>query len=107
ALNCTHRLAAGRRGKNRFRAAECLQRRRRVLRSAVDVMLRTELPRQRLFVRAAGDCSRSESHFRRKLHTEMAKSADAEHGDEIAGPRAAVAQGIESRDAGAHQWGSL
>ena len=37
----------------------------------------------------------------------MSQAADAEYGDEIARPRAAVAQGVEGRDSGAEQRGGF
>src|SRR5262249_2791483 len=47
------------------------------------------------------------AHLRGVLHSEVAEPAQAEHGDDIARPRAAVAQRIECGDAGAHQWGRI
>ena len=43
------------------------------------------------------------THLRGELNSQVAETADAEYGDKIAGPRAAVAQRIESGDSGAHQ----
>ena len=77
--------------------------RRRVLRLAVNVVLRAQFPRQRLLVLPARDADRPETHLRRVLHAEMAEAAEAQHRDHVAGPRVAVAQRVVSRDARAHQ----
>ena len=47
------------------------------------------------------------AHLRGVLDPEVAKSAQAEHGDDIARPGAAVAQGIERGQAGTHQRGRV
>ena len=52
-----------------------LQFRRHVLPPAIDILSRTELQRQRLFVFAASDRDYVVTGFRRKLDTQMPKSA--------------------------------
>ena len=98
-----HALGIGHRREDHLRAAELGQLFRRILRRAVDVDVRAELLRQRLLVRAARDRDGPESHLRRELHAKMAEAADAQHRDQIAGARAAVAQRVECRDAGTQQ----
>ena len=71
--------------------------------AAVDVVVRAELPGERLLVGAARDRDGAEAHLRGELHAEMAEAADAEDGDQVARPRAAVAQRVEGGDAGAQQ----
>ncbi len=66
-------------------------------------MPRAQFPRQGFLVLPPRDGHRPETHFRRVLHAEMAETAQAEHRDQIAGPRRAVAQGVVGGDAGAHQ----
>ena len=47
------------------------------------------------------------AHLRGVLNSEVAEPAQAEHGDDVARPCAAVSQRIESGDAGAHQGGRI
>jgi hypothetical protein len=70
---------------------------------AVDVRRGTELPGERFLIHAAGDRDGFESHLRGELNSQVAEATNAQYGHEIAGARAAVAQRIESGDAGAHQ----
>ena len=83
--------------------AERLECGRRVLRTAVDVVLRPELARETLLVGASAHGGGAETHLRRELDAEVAEAADAEHGNQIARQRAGVAQGVERGDAGAEQ----
>ena len=84
-----------------------LQLRRGVLRLAVDVDRRAQLAGERLLVLAAGDADRVKAHLRGVLDAEVAEAAQAEHGDDVARPGAAVPQGVERGEAGAHQRGRL
>ena len=58
-----------------------------VLRRRIDVMMRAELSRQRLFVIPAIDRDRLESHPTRILDTEMSESANTVHCDNLSGAR--------------------
>src|SRR5439155_16447685 len=73
----------------------------------VDVVGRAQLPGERLLVRPAGDGDGAEAHPGRVLDAEVAQPADAEDGDEVARPRAAVAQRVEGGEAGAHERGGV
>ena len=76
---------------------------RGILRFIVDVILRAQLPGQWLFVLAARDGNGFAAHLRGELYREMAQPADADHGDQIARPRAAIAKTIEGGDTRAHE----
>src|SRR5258708_14273295 len=102
-----HGIATGRGGEDYSGAAEFQKFRRGVLRLAVDVARCAQLFGQRLFVLAAGDANGRVAHFRGELNAEMSKPAQAKYGHELPGPGAAVAQGVESCDAGAHQGSRL
>jgi hypothetical protein len=78
-----------------------------VLGLGVDVVPGAELAGERLFVLAAGDADGLEAHLGGILDAEVAEAAEAEDGDDVAGLCAAVAQGVEGRDAGAHERGGL
>ena len=96
--------AVGDGGEDDLRAAELLQLARPGrLGLAVDVVRRAELPRERFLVLPAGDGDGAEAHLRGVLHAQVAEAADAEDGDDVAGDRAAVAQGVKRREAGAHE----
>ena len=77
--------------------------RRGVLGLAVDVDRRAQLAGERLLVLAARDADRVKAHLRGVLNAEVAEPAQAEHGDDVARPRAAVAQRVERGEAGAHE----
>ena len=102
-LHRAHCVAVRHRGENDLRAAQLLQFRRRVLRLAVDVVPRSQFPRQRFLVRPARDADGLETHLHRILHAEMTEAAEAQHRDNVAWTRAAVPQRVVSRDARAHQ----
>ena len=87
ALNGAHRLAVGHGGENGLGAAQLGQFGGRVLRLAVDVMACPELLGERFFVLSAGDGDGLKTHLRGELDAQMAKPAQPEHGDEIAGAR--------------------
>ena len=86
-----------------LRSAKFLQFCRRVLSLAVNVVMRAKFLRQRFLVFSPRDADRPEAHLHRVLHPEVSQTAEAEHGDQVTGPRAAVPQRVVSRDAGAHQ----
>src|SRR5262252_3199266 len=95
------------RGEDRARAAELLQSLRRSAHRAVDVIVCTQLPNERVLVGATTDGRRAEAHLAGALDAEMAEAADALHGDQIAWSRSRVAQGIVDGHPGAEQWGRL
>src|SRR5258708_15561985 len=66
-------------------------------------MMRAKFFRERFLVLAASDAHGFKAHLRGKLDAQMPKATEAENGDQISGARAAVAQRIESSDAGAQQ----
>ena len=68
ALHARHGVAAGDRGENDLGAAEFLQFRRRVLRLAVNVMLRAQLSGERFLVFAARNADGFEAHLGGVLH---------------------------------------
>ena len=103
ALGRAHRRAVGDGGENDFSTAEFGEFGGGILRLAVNVMHRAKLAGERLLILAARDGDGLEAHFGGVLRAEMAETAEAEDGDEIAGARAAVAQGVEGGDAGAHE----
>ena len=107
ALDGAHRLAAGRRRQDDLGAAQLEEFRRGVLGLAVDVDRRAQLAGERLLVLPAGDADRVKAHLRGVLDAEVAEPAQPEHGDDVARPRAAVAQRVERGQAGAHQRGRL
>src|SRR5271170_5376326 len=84
--NGFHGFGAGDGGKDNLGAAQFLQLRRGILRFIVDVIMGAELAGQGLFVLTARDGSNFAAHFCSELHTEMAKSADADYSDKVAGP---------------------
>src|ERR1019366_9739223 len=94
----THRFTICHRGENDLRAAQFRQLRRRILRLAVNVMPRAELPGQRFLVFPAGNGHRLETHFHRELYAEVTESADPKDRHQVAGPRTAVAEGVECRE---------
>src|SRR6266542_1321414 len=69
--------------------------------------MRAELARQSLLVLAARDRDGPKTHLCGELDAEMAEAAHAEHGDEVARARAAVAQRVVGRDARAEKRGRL
>src|SRR5215467_12268168 len=95
------------RGQDHARATELLQSLRRSAHRAVDVIVRTQLPNERVLVGATADGRRAEAHLAGALDAEMAEAADALHGDQIAWSRSRVAQGIVDGHPGAEQWGRL
>jgi hypothetical protein len=62
-----------------------------------------QLSSEGFFVFASADGESAEAHLSRILDSQMAKSADALNGDQIASARARVAKRIENRDACAKQ----
>src|SRR5262245_18010298 len=102
-----HRLAVRDGREDDLRAAELQEFGGGVLLLGVDVVARPELPRERLLVLPPRDGHRLVAHPGGELDREVAEPADPEHGDEVARPRAAVPDGIEGRDPGAHQRGGL
>jgi len=62
-----------------------------------------ELVRERHLILPAGDRDGPEAELYGTLHPEMTESAEADYRHRLAGPRATVAQGVEGRDARAHQ----
>src|SRR5437762_10832749 len=67
-------------------------------------MMRAELSRQRLFVIAAIDRDRLESHPACVLDTEMSESANSMHCDNLSGTRTGIAQCVVDRNARTHEW---
>jgi hypothetical protein len=102
-----HRLAADRRCQDGRGAAQLLQLRRGVLVPTVDGGRRAQLTGQRLLVLAAGNAHGVKAHLRGILHPEVAEPAQAEYGDHVPRPRAAVPQRVEHGHAGTHQRGGL
>src|SRR4029077_7306096 len=98
------RLAAGCSREDGPGAAQLLEFRGRVLGLAVDVDCRAELAREGLLVFAASDADRVEAHLGGELNPEVTEPAEAEHGDDVAWPGAAIAQGVEGGNAGTHEW---
>src|SRR5262245_55386694 len=47
------------------------------------------------------------THFRGVLNSQMAKTAQAKHRNQVSGARAAAAEGVEGGDAGTHQRGGV
>ena len=66
-------------------------------------MDRSEFSGERFLIFPTRDRDCFESHFRRELHPEMPKPADAEHRHDIARTRAAVPERVERRHPGAHE----
>ena len=87
-----HGVGTGDGGEDNLRAAELLQFGRRVLRLVVDVVMRAELPGERLFVCSARDGDGFAAHLRRELNGEMTEAADADHSDQVAGPCASYCE---------------
>jgi hypothetical protein len=96
-----HRLAACDRCEDDLGAAELLKLRRWVLCLTVDVLRRSKLPGERFLVFPPRDGNRFETALRGELNTKMAKSAEAEYGDDFAGPRTTIAKTIERGDSSA------
>ena len=90
-----HRIAARDGGEDDLRAADLRERLARDCPRAVNVCVRAELLRELRLVLAARDGDGVEAHPRGELHAEVAEPANAVHGDEIAGARAAVPQRVE------------
>src|SRR6185369_187246 len=89
--------------KDHVSAPTFLQFRYDVCSARVDVMMRAEFSRQRLFVVPSVDRDCFESHPPRVLNAEVSKSADALHGDHLARSRARIPKRVENRNARAHE----
>jgi hypothetical protein len=63
----------------------------------------TELEGQGLLLRAPGDGHGPHPHLGGELDPEVPEAPDAQHGDQVARPGVAVAEGVVGGDAGAHQ----
>src|SRR5262249_26997446 len=96
-------IAGGDRGENHARATELLQFRSGILRLAVDVMMRAEFFRERFLVFAACDADGPKTHPGRVLNSKMSQPTKPQHCNDVAWPRATVAESVERRDARAHQ----
>src|SRR5262249_10653504 len=94
-------------GEDDLGPAELCQLRGRIAILTVDVKSRAEFPGERLLVLAASDGNGTEAHLRRVLNAEVAEPTDAEDRDEVARACAAVAQRVESGEAGAHERGRI
>jgi hypothetical protein len=66
-------------------------------------MLCTERPSQRLFILTSCDCDGLKTHLGGKLNAKMAEPAYTQDSDDIARPRTAIVQRVESSNPGAHQ----
>jgi hypothetical protein len=73
----------------------------------VDVFVSAQLPGQGLFVFAATNCDRAETHLASVLNTEMAQTADALYRDQVTSSGPGIAQRIEDGDASTKQWRGL
>jgi hypothetical protein len=65
----------------------------------IDVEVRSEFLRKMLFVGSSTNRNGTQTHFPRKLHAQVAKSAHALDGNRVAGTRG-VTERVEGRDAG-------
>ncbi len=104
-LNGGHGIAAGRRRQDNPGAAQFHELGRGVLCLAVDVDRGAELAGERLLVFATSDSDRVKAHLGGVLNAEVAEAAEPEDGDDVACPRATVAQSVEGGEAGAHRVG--
>src|ERR1019366_811136 len=102
-----NRLGIWRGGENHLGASECLQCGGGITSGGVYVVSGAEFSGERFFVLAPADGKRAEAHLPRILDSQMAQSADALNGDQIASARARIAQRIENGDAGTKQRGGL
>ena len=102
--NFRHGFGAGRCCEDHARAAEFLQRLRGISGFAVDIVMRAKLFRELGIFWAAADGRDGKSKFISELNSKMAQTADALYRHQISRTCAAVAQRIESGDAGAEQW---
>src|SRR2546428_5701082 len=98
-----HRLAACDRCEDDLGATELLKLRRWVLCLTVDVLRRSKFFGERFLVFAARDGNRFETALRGELNAKMAEPAEAEYGDDFAGPRTAMAKTVERGDSGTHE----
>src|ERR1700730_6730295 len=98
-----HRVGIRYRCDHSLGTAKLGQRLCRILRLAIDIIDRTQLPGQRFLVLATGDGNCFESHLRRELYSKMAKPADSKHRDDVAAARSTVTERIESCHSSAHQ----
>ncbi len=105
--SCTHGLSTRDGCEDNFRSAETRKRFRHILGTAVNIVPRPQFLRQCLFIFSSGNGYRLESHLARKLYAQMSKTADTQNSDHVTGARAAIAKGIEGRNAGTKQRGPL
>src|SRR5262252_9117863 len=96
-------LGVGRRGEDDTGAPELLQALRGSAHGAVDVVVRSQLPDERILVGAPADGYRVEAHLTGALDAEMAEAADALHGNQITCSRSRVAQRVVDGDTRAKQ----
>src|SRR5215831_10315109 len=100
-------LGVGRRGEDYTGTPEPLQALRGSAHGAVDVVVRPQLPDERVLVGAPADGYRAEAHLTRALDAEMSEAADALYGDEFARSRSRVAQRVVDGEARAEEGGGL
>ena len=98
-----HGLGARDRGDDRRGATQRLQCPRGIAALGVDIVLRSQRARQRLFLPTAIDRHGTETLAGGKLNGQMAQAAHAMNGNQIPGTRTAVPERIECRDPGAQQ----
>src|SRR6267143_4372694 len=96
-------LAVGRRRQDEVGSPKLLQAFGRADLLRVDVLVRAELLSELPLVRAARYGDGPEAHARGELDAEMAEAADALDRHGVARARAAIAEGVVGRDAGAEQ----
>jgi len=76
---------------------------RRIASVRINVMMRTQLLRQRFLVLSSAERYGLESHLPCVLNAEMSQSADAVHRDHVAPARARIAERVIDGDARAHE----
>src|ERR1700676_1802592 len=90
----THAVTAGSCGENGSRAAHTLQHRSRIVDGGIDVNVCAQIFCELFLVATTPDGDGTESHVPRKLHTQMTKSADALHRDQISAAQASITKSI-------------
>src|SRR5437870_2425938 len=98
-----YRFPAGRGRKNHARTAEFLQFGRGIRGGGVDIEIRSKLFRKARIARPATYRGDAIAKFLCELNSQMAKLADSLNGDKVAWKRAAMTEGIECSNSGAHQ----
>src|SRR6266404_1217636 len=100
---CAHRLGVRHGREDDLGATHFEQFRRHVLCLTINVMVRTQLPGQRLLVAASCDGDSLETHLRGELDAQMTETTQAQDCDHIVGSRAAIAKRVERSDPRAHE----